>query len=129
MADAPYLICLALVNQGGSRSMPLGGRSQKQNLPPGESPEDLAHVLALELLLRIWQRSDDGPLQRAGSSTALMVVELQMERLPEDLPKIKADWLNSGDTAAFQAALKSITLRGWSLSIDKFRPVALNKLW
>ena len=109
--------------------MPLGGRSQKQNLPPGESPEDLAHVLALELLLRIWQRSDDGPLQRAGSSTALMVVELQMERLSEDLPKIKADWLNSGDTSAFQAALKAITLRGWCMSIEKFKPVALNKLW
>ena len=109
--------------------MPLGGRSQPQNLTPGETPEALAHVLALELLLRIWQRSDDGPLQRANGATALMVVELQMERLPEDLPKIKADWLNSGDTSAFQAALKAITLRGWCMSIEKFKPVALNKLW
>ena len=96
MADSPYLVCLALVSQGGSRSMPLGGRSQQQNMSSGEAPEALAHALALELLLRIWQRSDDGPLQRAAGSEALIVVELQMERLPEDVPRIKADWLNSG---------------------------------
>ena len=109
--------------------MPLGGRSQQQNVSLGEAPEALAHVLALELLLRIWQRSDDGPLQRAAGSEALIVVELQMERLPEDLPRIKADWLNSGDTSALMAALQSISLRGWSFSIEKFRPVALNQLW
>ena len=109
--------------------MPLGGRSQQQNVSLGEAPEALAHALALELLLRIWQRSDDGPLQRAAGSEALIVVELQMERLPEDLPRIKADWLNSGDTSALMAALQSISLRGWSFSIEKFRPVALNQLW
>ena len=128
MADAPYLVCLALVNQGDSRSMPLGGRSQQQNLPPGETPEALAHVLALELLLRIWQRSDDGPLQRADGSTALMVVELQMERLPEDVPRLKADWLNTGDTAAFKAALQAFSPRAWTVSIEKFKPVALQPL-
>ena len=129
MADSPYLVCLALISQEGSRSMPLGGRSQQQNVSPGEAPEALAHVLALELLLRIWQRSDNGPLQRADGSEALLLVELQMERLPEDLPRIKADWLNSGDTPAFKAALQSITLRGWSFSMEKFKPVTLNQLW
>ncbi len=129
MADSPYLVCLALVSQEGSRSMPLGGRSQQQNMSSREAPEALAHALALELLLRIWQRSDDGPLQRAAGSKALIVVELQMERLPEDMPRIKADWLNNGDTAAFMAALQSISLRCWSLSIEKFRPVALTQLW
>ena len=109
--------------------MPLGGRSQQENMSSGEAPEALAHALAPELLLRIWQRSDDGPLQRAAGSKALIVVELQMERLPEDVPRIKADWLDNGDTAAFMAALQSISLRCWSLSIEKFSPVALTQLW
>ena len=129
MADAPYLVALALFEQNGRRALPLAGRSQAQAAPEGETPTALAHTLALELLLRIWQRSDDGPLQRVVVPEALLVVELPMERLPEDLPQIKADWLNSGDSAAFLAALQTMGLRAWRLSIEKFRPVALTPVW
>ena len=129
MADAPYLVALALFEQNGRRALPLAGRSQGQAAPEGEAPTALAHTLALELLLRIWQRSDDGPLRRLGGPEALLLVELPMERLPEDLPRIKAEWLNHGDTAAFQQALQALSLRGWHLSIEKFRPVALTPAW
>ena len=129
MADAPYLVALALFEQNGRRALPLAGRSQGQAVSDGEVPTALAHTLALELLLRVWQRSDDGPLQRVAGPEALLVVELPMERLPEDLPRIKADWLNSGDSTAFLAALQTMGLRGWRLSIEKFRPVALTPVW
>lgn len=70
MADAPYLIALALLEQNGKRSLPLSGKSQ--SLPPSnvdidghqarhDMPSDDGKALALELLLRIWQRTDDGP--------------------------------------------------------------------
>ncbi|MDA0257595.1 MAG: hypothetical protein O2972_02765 [Cyanobacteria bacterium] len=129
MADRPYLIALALLDQGGIRAMPLSGRSQATIAPAGEAPELLGKALALELLLRVWQRSDDGALQRAASGQSLLLVELPMERLPEDLPQLKADWLNSGDNAGFQAALQRISIRAWSVSIEKFKPVALNPMW
>ena len=129
MADRPYLIALALLDQGGIRAMPLAGRSQATIAPAGEAPELLGKALALELLLRVWQRSDDGALQRAAAGQSLLLVELAMERLPEDLPQLKADWLNSGNTAAFQAALQQISIRAWSVSIEKFKPVALNPMW
>ena len=129
MADAPYLVALALFEQNGRRALPLAGRSQAQAAPDGETPTALAHTLPLELLLRIWQRSDAGPLQRVVAPEALLVVELPMGRLPEDLPQIKAEWLNHGDTAAFQQALQALSLRGWHLSIEKFRPVALTPAW
>ena len=129
MADSPYLVALALMNQGGRRALPLAGRSQKQVAAEGEAPRELGHALALELLLRVWQRSDDGALQRAAAGQSLLLVELSMERLPEDLPQLKADWLNSGNTAAFQAALQRISIRAWSVSIEKFKPVALNPMW
>ena len=129
MADSPYLVAMALIDQQGRRALPLGGRSQEEVAPQGEAPEALGHVLVLELLLRVWQRSDQGVLQRAAGADSLLLVELPMERLPEDVPRLKADWLNTGDTAAFKAGLQAFSPRAWTVSIEKFKPVALQPLW
>ena len=72
---------MALIDQQGRRALPLGGRSQKELAPQGEAPEALGHALVLELLLRVWQRSDQGVLQRAAGADSLLLVELPMERL------------------------------------------------
>ena len=129
MADSPYLVALALIEQDGKRALPLGGRSQKIVAAEGEAPEQLGKELTLDLLLRVWQRTDQGSLQRAAGPDSLLLVELAMERLPEDLPTIKAAWLNSGDTAAFKTALQAISMRGWTVSIEKFKPVCLDPAW
>lgn len=126
MAAAPYLVALALIEQEGKRALPLTGRSLSAEAAEAEQPTQVAHSLALELLLRLWQRSDNGPLKRACGVDSLLLVELPMERLPEDLPRLKADWLNSGDTKAFQAGLQAICGRAWTMSIAKFEPVALS---
>ena len=89
MADSPYLIALALFDQDGRRAMPLAGKSQVAVAAEGDAPEQLGKELALDLLLRVWQRSDDGPLQRAAAVDSLLLVELPMERLPEDLPQVR----------------------------------------
>ena len=125
LAETPYLIALALFEQDGQRAMPLAGRSQKSAVPEGEVPEVLGHSLALELLLRVWQRSDDGPLRRIAGSGSLLLVEVPMERLSEDLPAVKAAWLNSGDTGRLMAGLREMSLRGWTLTVSKFEPVTL----
>ena len=83
VADSPYLVVLALCEQGGRRLMPLAGRSQQVVAAGGEVPEVLGHALALELVLRVWQRSDDGALSRAAASSSLLLVELPMDALPE----------------------------------------------
>ena len=62
MADAPYLVALALMEQEGRRALPLTGRSLPDEAVAAE-PTTIAHALALELLLRLWQRSDEGALQ------------------------------------------------------------------
>ena len=97
--------------------------------PTGEAPELLGHALALDLLLRVWQRSDEGSLQRAAGLYSLLLVELPMERLPEDLPAIKAAWLKTGDTEAFKVALQAMSSRGWTMAVEKFKPVVLNPAW
>ena len=129
MSDSPYLVVMALISQEGRRGLPLGGRSQKTIAAQGEAPHELGHELALELLLRVWQRSDEGSLQRAAGLDSLLLVELPMERLPEDLPAIKADWLKTGDTEAFKVALQAKSLRGWTIAVEKFKPVVLNPAW
>ena len=129
MADTPYLIAMALFDQQGRRALPLAGRSQAEVAPIGEAPELLGHALALDLLLRVWQRSDEGSLQRAAGLYSLLLVELPMERLPEDLPAIKAAWLKTGDTEAFKVALQAMSSRGWTIAVEKFKPVVLNPAW
>ena len=129
MADTPYLIAMALFDQQGRRALPLAGRSQAEVAPIGKAPELLGHALALDLLLRVWQRSDEGSLQRAAGLYSLLLVELPMERLPEDLPAIKADWLKTGDTEAFKVALQAMSSRGWTMAVEKFKPVVLNPAW
>ena len=125
MAETPYLVALALIDQGGARALPLAGRSLKAEEASADQPTQAAHGLALELLLRVWQRSDDGVLKRACGDESLLLVELAMERLPEDLPALKAAWLNSGDTEAFCTGLRAMSGRAWTMSIAKFQPVTL----
>ena len=130
MADSPYLLALALFTQNGTRAMPLGGRSLPKDATQDEAgvPAQIARELALELLLRVWQRSDQGPLQRQAGSGSLLIAELGMKHLPEDLPRLKADWLATGDKAAFRRGLLAISSRCWSVSVAKFEPIAFTAL-
>lgn len=125
MADAPYLVALALIEQGGVRALPLGGRTLPVDAgePVDDAPHAVAHEVALELLVRVWQRSDDGDLRRAAGVGSLLLVELSMERLNDDLPALKATWLETGDTEAFHQNLQAIAMRTWSVGIAKFEPV------
>ena len=129
MADTPYLVALALIEQEGRRALPLAGRSQKEVAAEGEAPDELGRALVLELLLRVWQRSDAGLLKRAAAAESLLLVELPMERLPEDLPVLKAAWLNSGDAEVFRKGLQRMSPRAWTMAVEKFQPVSLTQLW
>ena len=130
MADSPYLLAIALFEQNGKRAMPLGGRSLPKDVTQDERgvPAQLASELAFELLLRVWQRSDQGPVQREAAPGSLLLAELGMEHLPEDLPLLKAAWLTTGDSPAFRRGLLAITSRCWSVSVAKFEPIAFTAL-
>ena len=130
MADSPYLLAIALFEQNGKRAMPLGGRSLPKDATKEDAggPAQIASELALELLLRIWQRSDQGPLQREAGQGSLLMAELGMEHLPEDLPRLKAAWLTTGDSPAFRRGLLAITSRCWTVSVAKFEPITFTTL-
>jgi hypothetical protein len=124
MADAPYLIALALLEQDGARAMPLQGKSLREPLAPGADPGEVGRQQALDLLVRVWQRSDTGGVRRASGETSLLLVTVPIEALQEQLPALKAQWLNSGDTPALLDALRSLGSGLWSLTLQPRQPLA-----
>ncbi len=86
MADTPYLVALALLEVGGKRALPLSGKSLPAAAAEAPDPGDEGRALALELMLRVWQRSDEGPIQRAAGDNSLLLVEMPLELMSEQLP-------------------------------------------
>lgn len=128
MADAPYLIAFALLEQGGRRAMPLQGKSLQAAIETNADPGEVGCSQALQLLLRIWQRSDEGPLQRAAGVSSLLLAEVPIEALQSALPEIKANWLNSGDADALMADLRKLAGGIWSLKVEPRGPLAFERL-
>jgi hypothetical protein len=124
MADTPYLVALALLEQEGQRSLPLTGKSQPAAAAAAADPGETGRGLALELLLRLWQRSDDVPLRRAAGQDSLLLLELPLEVLSEQLPVLKANWIATGDTAALLHGLSNLVHRGWRIQFVKYEPVS-----
>jgi hypothetical protein len=124
MADAPYLVALALVEQNGKRSLPLNGKSQPAAAASAADPGETGRGLALELLLRLWQRGDDGPLCRVAGPDSLLLVELPLEVMSERLPVLKANWIATGDTTALLSGLRQLVSRGWQIQVAKYEPVS-----
>lgn len=130
MADTPYLVALALVELNGKRLLPLNGKSRKPlettEADAAADPGEEGRALALELLLRLWQRSDEGPIQRAAGEDSLLLLEIPLELISERLPLLKANWIGGADTASLQAELRQLALRGWRVSIAKYEPVTFS---
>ena len=120
MADNPYLVCLALIEQNGQRRLPLGGKGLQQSIAAGGDPGAEGHALALDLLLRLWQQSDDGAIQRTQGLQSLLLLELPMDCFLETLPQLKQAWLRTGNTEALMDGLRQLTAQGWTLATAKF---------
>ena len=123
MAESPYLVALALVEFAGRRALPLTGKSQAAAAAEASDPGEAGRALALELLLRLWQRSDEGPLQRGAGDASLLLIELPLDVMTEEIPRLKANWIAGGDTQELLSALASLASRGWSIAAVKYEPV------
>jgi hypothetical protein len=123
VADIPYLVALALCEFDGQRALPLTGRSRGASATPDTDPGAAGRELALELLLRLWQRSDDGSLRRAAGDVSLLLVELPLEKMSEQLPLLKANWVKGCGTPALLEGLQALAIRGWTLSIARYEEV------
>lgn len=129
MADtAPYLIALALVEQNGVRALPLQGRSLRQPLPAGADPGEVGRQQVLELLTRVWQRSEEGALRRAAGGHSLLLAAVPIEALLEQVPRLKAAWINGGDTTALVTELLQLSSGVWAVQMEPRQPLCFQPL-
>jgi hypothetical protein len=123
MAEAPSLIALAFLERNEGRALPLAGHSLPAASVGVEDPGGEGRTLALELLLRVWQRSGEGALRRAAGDASLLLVEMPMQEMSEQLPRLKARWGKGADTAVCLEELWNLVSRAWRITIARHEPV------
>ena len=123
MASQDYLVAIALIEQNNERAMPLGGKEIKIGIEEKENFNKLANDVVLNLLLRLFQRSDDGALKRLSEEKGLLLVHMHPKRMQKELPFIKAEWIRDGDTTQFLQYLGNLSKEIWTASFIKYQGV------
>ena len=128
MASNDYLIAIALIEQNSVRAMPLGGKEIKDNLDDKDIFKKIGEDVILNLLLRVFQRSDEGPLKRASEDSGLLLVHMHPKRMQKELPFIKSEWIRDGDTKQFLKYLGNLSKEVWSASFVKYKGIEFNSI-
>ena len=130
MEEQKYLIAIALAEQNNKRLMPLGGKTysgveiKNQN----KTPTKEAEKILLDLLLRLFQRTSEGNLKISNNETGLLLAEISFERMQNNLPVIKSEWIKTGNTDNLIDKLKSISSNLWSIKYKKHEGIIFNDL-
>ncbi len=119
MSSGNYIISLALIAQNNTRAVPLIGKSLKRVIEVNEHPGETGDGLIKDLLIRVFQRSDEGAVQRAAGDASLILIVISMEAMQVNIPLIKSKWINKGDTQNLLYSLKNISSRVWSANYSK----------
>ena len=128
MASQDYLIAIALIEQNNERAMPLGGKEVKLDIDVKENFKKLSEDVTLNLLLRLFQRSDDGPIKRISGEKGLLLVHMHPKRMQKELPFIKAEWIRDGDTNQFIQYLSNLSKQIWTASFVKYQGVEFTSI-
>tara|TARA_B100001029_G_scaffold121284_1_gene100816 strand:- start:136 stop:540 length:405 start_codon:yes stop_codon:yes gene_type:complete len=128
MASQDYLIAIALIEQNNLRAMPLGGKEIKDNLEDSDYFKKLGEEVILNLLLRVFQRSDEGLLKRASEDNGLLLVHMHPKRMQKELPFIKSEWIRDGDTTQFIKYLGNLSKEIWTASFIKYKGVEFKSI-
>ena len=123
MASLDYLIAIALIEQNDLRAMPLGGKEIKENIDEDGNFNKLGEEVILNLLLRVFQRSDEGALKRVSQDKGLLLVHMHPKRMQKELPFIKSEWIRDGDTNQFLKYLGNLSKEIWTTSFVKYKGV------
>ena len=128
MEEQKYLIAIALAEQNNKRLMPIGGKTftgvDSENQPPTKEAEKIL----LDLLLRLFKRTNEGNLKISNDETGLLVAEISFESMQNYLPIIKSDWINTGNTDTLIDKLKSISSNLWSIKYKKHEGIIFDDL-
>ena len=128
MSEYPYLIAIALVEQKDSRAMPIGGKALKADIDEKDLPGNTGKILALELLLRLIERSEENAIRRIAGERSLILVQIPMQEMQDQLPTLKAKWIATGNYNEFLEELKNITSVIWSLKFIKYKGIIFDRI-
>ena len=128
MEEQKYLIAIALAEQNDKRLMPLGGKTFARVDSLSQAPKKEFEKIVLDLLLRLFQRSTKGSLKISNDETGLLLAEISFESMHNNIPVIKSNWINSGDTDTLIEKLKSICSNLWSIEFKKHEGIIFNNL-
>jgi len=127
MASQDYLIAIALIEQNEARAMPLGGKEIKNKLEEGNLNK-LGEEVILNLLLRVFQRSDEGALKRVSEDKGLLLVHMHPKRMQKELPFIKSEWIRDGDTQQFLKYLGNLSKEIWTATFVKYKGIEFTSI-
>ena len=119
MTEHPDLIALALIEQEGKRSLPLGGKSLTTAIDTNSNPGEIGENLAQQVLLRVLQKTDEKPLRRAFGEKSLLLIQVSMVSMQEQIPLIKANWISSGDNTKLIYDLRNLCDGVWSMTFSR----------
>ena len=128
MIEHPYLIALALIEQEGKRALPIGGKSLKKALPSDYDPKEEGSLLIQELLLRVFQKSEDAPIKRAFAQNSLLLIQIPIDSMQENIPQLKAQWINTGNNQKFISELQIICEGVWNVIFTKQEGLKVSRL-
>ena len=128
MEEQKYVIAIALAEQNNKRLMPLGGKNCAEVDILSQTSKKEVEKIILDLLLRLFQRSTEGSLKISNDKTGLLVAEISFESMNKNIPVIKSNWINTGDTDLLIDKLKSICSNLWSVQYKKHEGIMFNDL-
>ena len=108
--------------------MPLGGKTSAGVDTLSQSSIKEVEKIILDLLLRLFQRTTEGSLKISNDKSGLLLAEINFESMHNNLPIIKSNWINTGDTDTLIEKLKSICSNLWSVQFKKHEGIFFNNL-
>ena len=128
MEGQKYLIAIALAEQNNKRLMPLGGKTIAGVNPSNQPQNKESEKIILDLLLRLFKRTTEGNLKISNDENGLLLAEITFERMNNNIPIIKSNWINSGATDTLIKELKSICSNLWNIKYEKHEGIIFNDL-
>ena len=128
MEEQKYLIAIALAEQNKKRLMPLGGKTIAQVISSSQPPQKESEKIILELLLRLFKRTNEGNLKISNDDNGLLLAEISFTDMHNNIPIIKSNWINTGDTVTLINKLISLCSKLWSVQYKKHEGIIFNEL-
>ena len=128
MDEQKYLISIALAEQNNQRIMPIGGKTMPIGFTKQAFPQKESEKIILDLLLRLFKRSSEGKLNILEKDTGLFVAVISIDDMQKNIPIIKSNWINNGNTDELLIRLTSICSQLWSINYKKYEGMVFTSL-